>query len=394
MKISWLLGGNIVYAISQWLVLVILARFFTPKEIGEYFFCLALITPISLFFSVKLSNLIVTLGRDVTKYNDIFGFRLILNILLSIIVYTLYFIFFSDKVGFLVLTSILIYKVLEQYDDLIIAYNQRDLRFKNIFILKFLRSLVYVLAIFLSGCLIKNFEKAIFFATLIYIFYWFSRNYKYLIRISFDSDLIVTYLRNGLYLSTSSALSSINVSGIRLYVGYVLGTAILAIYGIISYSLIAFSIIVSALSQYFLPIFVKFKNDKKIFYKKIFQSQLIVLSISLFFVIISYFMGDELLGLFYGDQYKSYGYFLCLIFMANLFKSSSSLMGTAMTALKVYNFQLKITIISLFFTIAITPFLIMYFSILGAFLSLLLVNIIEWFFYIFFFRRKSKGIFL
>lgn len=391
MRFSWLLGGNLIYAFSQWLILVIFARFFTPEDIGGYFFCLALITPIALFFSVKLSNLIITLENDKTDYKDIFGFRLILNFLLCLTIYILYFIFFQSKVGLLVLTSVLMYKITEQYDDLIIAYDQRNLNFKNIFLIKFLRSLVYVLAILVSIYVIDEFEEALLLATVIYSFYWIIRNYEKITNINLNTSFYSLYLKNGLYLSISSSLSSLSVSGVRLYIGYVLGVALLAVYGVISYSLIAFSIIVSALGQYFLPVFVKIKNDKKNFLKKILESQLVVLLICLSFIVVSYFFGDHLLVAFYGDQYKNYGYFLCLVFVANLFKSSSALIGTAMTALKIYNFQLKITIISLILTVFLTPFLVMEFNILGAFLALLLVNIVEWLLYIFCFRREAKG---
>lgn len=391
MKFFWLIGGNLAYAFSQWLILVILARFFTPEDLGGYFFCLALITPIALFFSVKLSNLIVTLENEKTNYKDIFGFRLILNFLLCLTIYILYFIFFQSKVGLLVLTSVLVYKITEQYDDLIIAYDQRNLNFKNIFLIKFLRSLVYVLAILVSIYVVDEFEEALLLATVIYSFYWIIRNYEKITNINLNTSFYSLYLKNGLYLSISSSLSSLSVSGVRLYIGYVLGVALLAVYGVISYSLIAFSIIVSALGQYFLPVFVKIKNDKKNFLKKILESQLVVLLICLSFIVVSYFFGDDLLVAFYGDQYKNYGYFLCLVFVANLFKSSSALIGTAMTALKIYNFQLKITIISLILTVFLTPFLVMEFNILGAFLALLLVNIVEWLLYIFCFRREAKG---
>lgn len=392
MKFLWLIGGNLIYALSQWLILVILARFFSTAEVGEYFFSLALVAPLALLFSLKLPNLVVTMDEAITIPKNVFGFRFILSLLLMLVVYALYHLFFKENTSFIILSCILFYKILEQYDDLIVAYYQKNIKFQQIFLVKTFRSISYCFFIAVSVLYIDDFYFCILIATLLYSAIWLIKNLRYIYSPFFHYPLIKYFLKNGLYLSVSSSLSSLSVSGVRLYIGYVLGSSVLAIYGVISYSLIAFSIIVSALGQYFLPLFVKLKSDEKNFYKEVVRSQLIIFSICLFFIVISYLYGDELLKIFYGDQYQNYGFYLCLIFIANLFKSSSALIGTAMTALKFYNFQLKLTLISLFIAILITPILIFNYNILGAFLSLLIANFIEWLLYIFFVRKKSIGV--
>lgn len=393
MRIVWLLGGNVIYAFTQWLILVILARFFLAEDVGGYFFALALIAPLTLLFSLKLPNLVVTLEDEYTKYKDIFSIRFFLTILLIFIVYILYFIFFQNNLDFLVLTSVLVYKLLEQFDEVIIAYHQKDLKFKNIFILKLARSIVYTSLILIFSILFNDFDKTVLFSILTYCIYWLLINRKY-IYINFSNfPHLNLYIKNGLYLSVSSSISSLSVSGVRMYIGYILGNSVLAIYGVISYSLMAFSIIIAALGQYFLPLFVKSKDIKNNFFGQIFKSQVIIFLISMFFIIISYFYGNQLLGIFYGQQYREYGYYLCLVFLSSLFKSSSALIGTAMTALKIYDFQFKFTIFSLVFTIILTPFFILNYNLVGAFFSLLIVNIFEWLLYVGFSIRKFKRIF-
>ena len=392
MKVSWLLAGNIIYAFSQWLILLILSNNYSTESVGEYFFALALIAPIVLFVSLKLSNLVVTLKKDDTEKENVYSFRNILDVLVFFLVFILYFMFFKDNTSIYVLVSVLIYKILEQRDDLAIAYHQRDLKFREIFYLKFFRSIFYTLSIFLFSLYFNSIDKLIIFATLVYFLYWIVRNKKNLHIFKLDLNKVKIYIESGLSLSTSSSISSLNISGVRMYIGYVLGSSSLAIYGIISYSLTVFLILVSAISQYFLPIFVDNSKDHKKFKNQLHKAQVLIFSLCAFFIIISYLFGNSLLSFFYGDNYKKYGIMLCLIFIAILFKSLSSILGTAMTSLRIYNFQLKYTVISLFLTILSTPFLVEKYEILGAFFSLILVNFIEWLFYLYFANRNFNKV--
>lgn len=393
MKIKWLLGGSVVYAVSQWLVLVILSQFFTKNDLGSYFFALAIVAPLALLFSLKLPNLVVVLDESLTKQKSIFFCRFLLGIVLIFFSYLFYFIFFDQNTSLMILTSVLIYKILEQNDDVIAAYFQKDFLFKNIFILKAWRSIIY-LTLLLFFCWYANtIENVLVLATAFYSLFWFFRNRRYIQFTSFDHEkkYIIQYFKSGYHLALSSSISSLNVSGVRLYIGYILGNSALAIYGVISYTLTVFSVVVAALGQYFLPLFSRDKYNSKKFKTHIIKSQSAMFFIGCLCVIISFYAGDFLLGLFYGEEYGNYGLYLCLIFIANIFKSSSALMGTAMTARNIYNFQLKFTIISLFFTVILVPFFVSKFDILGAFLAIVIVSFLEWFLYVYITRRLIRS---
>jgi len=385
MKLSWLLLANIVYALAQWGILVILARFFSQENVGEYFFALALTAPIALLSSLKLSNLVVTLEDKYTNSSDIFGSRLLLSLIFIFFTFIIYFVFFKERLNIWILSSVVLYKLLEQYDDIIISFYQKGMNFKRIFIVKSFRACVYTFLIYISILIFNDYYFSITLGTFVYLVCWIFFNKNYLNEFSFKFFNI--YIKNGLYLSASSSLASLSTSGTRLYIGYTLGTVALSIYGVISYSLVAFSLIISALTQYFLPLFSRSKENKNKFLKEILKSQIIIFLICVFFLIFSFFYGNELLNIFYGSDYKEYGFFLFLVFLSSFFKASSSLIGTAMTALRIYSFQLRFTIISFIMTVILTPLFIFNFDILGAFLALLIVNILEWVLYIFFSKK-------
>lgn len=390
MSIKWLLGGNIIYAITQWLILVLLTRFFSTSELGFYFFALSLVAPLALLLSLKLPNLVVTLEESLINEKNVFFARNLLSAFLIFICFMFYILFFQKNTDFLTLSAVIIYKILEGNDDITVSFFQKKLKFKEIFLIKSIRSGVYLSFVFVCCLLFDRIDYALIFATIGYFIFWLIRNKKYLVRSNIyeEKKFILNFFRNGLPLSISASISSLNVSGVRLYIGYVMGSTSLAIYGVISYSLVVFSIVISALGQYFLPFFVSSKSDAGLFKKTIYKSQYIVITIGLLCVVISWAIGDLLLNFFYGNEYSEYGKYLCLIFIANIFKSSSALIGTAMTSLRIYNFQLKFTFFSLFLTVLFLPVFISYFNMLGAFLGLILVSFIEWILYFTFARQR------
>lgn len=383
MKLSWLLGGNLFYALSQWLVLVIFTKHFSASEVGEYFFALALSAPIFILISCRLNNLIITNSNLFLHKGEVYTFKFLSNIL-SVIFILLAYIFFQKNSTFFIIISIIIYKILEQYDDLLIAYKQIDLDFKAIFLIKFVRSCVFLFLIFFNSFNFNSLGEAILSATIMYVLFWILKNRKEGILPSWDFDFnrIINIFKCGIYLSSSSFLSALITSGTRIYIGYALGSAILAIYGVLSYSLIALNILVSALGQYFLPYFVKYKNNYKELFLQVFRSQLILSALIIPSLIFIFFFGETILSILYGATYAEYNYHLLIIFIAGWIKCSSALFGTFITAMKIYKFQLKLNIFLSIFIIIILPLFVINYGFLGAIYTLLILNIIELIIYI------------
>ena len=108
MRIKWLLAGNIIYALGQWLILVIIARFYSSEELGWYFFALSVVAPISLVMSLKLPNLVVTLDDSLIAEKNIVYARHLISICIIVSSYILYFLFFNSNTDFFLINSVLI----------------------------------------------------------------------------------------------------------------------------------------------------------------------------------------------------------------------------------------------------------------------------------------------
>ena len=76
LNFSWTLAGNITYALCQWGVLTVIARYGTPEMVGQFALALAITTPIILFFNLQLSGAQATDAREEFAFEDYLGLRL------------------------------------------------------------------------------------------------------------------------------------------------------------------------------------------------------------------------------------------------------------------------------------------------------------------------------
>lgn len=83
---SWTLAGNIVYAATQWGVLVLLAKLASPEAVGQYALGLAITAPVMLFASLKLRALQATDARQEYIFGHYLALRLITTLAALLVV--------------------------------------------------------------------------------------------------------------------------------------------------------------------------------------------------------------------------------------------------------------------------------------------------------------------
>jgi O-antigen/teichoic acid export membrane protein len=74
---SWTFLGNVVYAASQWGMLVVLAKLGSPELVGLFALALAICSPIVIFTNLQLRNVQATDVRRGYLFGDYFGLRLV-----------------------------------------------------------------------------------------------------------------------------------------------------------------------------------------------------------------------------------------------------------------------------------------------------------------------------
>ncbi len=73
----WALLGNVLYAFAQWVVLVLIARQLSTRDVGEFALGLAISAPIILFASLELRGVQATDARDLFRFRDYLDVRFV-----------------------------------------------------------------------------------------------------------------------------------------------------------------------------------------------------------------------------------------------------------------------------------------------------------------------------
>src|SRR5262249_52560223 len=77
----WAVGGEAVYAASQWLLVVVLAKLGTPEMVGQFALAFAVTAPLILFANLQLRALLASDGRRDSKFSHYFTLRLLTSAL-------------------------------------------------------------------------------------------------------------------------------------------------------------------------------------------------------------------------------------------------------------------------------------------------------------------------
>ena len=59
-NVCWTIGGNAAYALSQWAVLIAVARTTNPESVGKLAYAIAVVAPAIAFASLQLRSVMVT----------------------------------------------------------------------------------------------------------------------------------------------------------------------------------------------------------------------------------------------------------------------------------------------------------------------------------------------
>ncbi|MGL5063908.1 MAG: oligosaccharide flippase family protein, partial [Microcoleus sp.] len=74
---SWTFTGNLVYAASQWGMLVLLAKLGSPEMVGQFTLGLAVTAPVIMFTNLQLRGIQATDAKGEYVFSDYLGLRLI-----------------------------------------------------------------------------------------------------------------------------------------------------------------------------------------------------------------------------------------------------------------------------------------------------------------------------
>lgn len=404
-NMSWTVFGNIYYSLSQWFILIILAKLGTPELMGIYMLGLAVTAPIIFFFEMDLRVILVTDAKNSVEFSHYLGTRMI-SLFLAITTICLMSIIFDYK---LLTTFIIIIiglaKVSESISDIIHGQLQRFERMDFISISLILKGTLTLLVFLLLLFFTENLVIAVIGQVIVWVFVLllFDRVVlkRYIsTRPLFHLPIMKSLLRMGLPLGVVTLLVTLNTNLPFYFVEYYLGKEVLGFFGAILYLLFAGNRFVNALRQPTIPILSSLYEKKAVkeFNQFLIKLVLVGFLIGIVGVMLSYFLGEWILTIIYSSEYTLYKDEFVLVMVSGVFLYPLMFLDAAVDSARYFKIQ---PFLSFFWIIIslITGFIfIPTYGVVGAVYVVLVSSIIQFFTYVFVYlyilakAKKTEGL--
>ena len=377
-KAKWLVGGNFVFAFSQWVILIFFARMTNQENLGQYALALAIVTPIFAVGNLQLRPLYILDVNSEQKYTytHFYYLRLICSFiaLACCLVLGLFF-----NVSILVLLLVGLLKFFESYSDIIYAYynahDQTQLISKSLF----LKGTLSVLAVAV-GLYLFDFYTALILFLIVYLVVWLFIDNLYIQKtqeikkMSLDLGMMKSAIPMGISLGIVTLQSNIP----RLFLDQYASIEAVGIFTVLSYFIIVGSIFINSICQYLSPRLTHAWNHNRAYFKKLLSMALLVAGgLGLIAIFLSYFMGEFVLNLVYGAEYIAYADAFVLTMVAGFILYLATVLGYTLTAIGFIKQQVYLFSIVLIFSVLVSYLCIPEYGIIGGIYTLMVSYLVQ-----------------
>jgi O-antigen/teichoic acid export membrane protein len=377
-KLSWSLFGNIIYALSQWGVVTIIAKYGTSRDLGIYSIGLAVTAPIVLFFNFQLRTILATDSKNEYEFKQYYGGRIIHLTISFLIILPVSFIYGENKETIIAIILMGLVKYFESLSDIFMGLFQKKGRIDLIGKSQLFRGIFTVVIFGLSFVLTRNVILSVcgLLITMIvrFISYDMKKAQEYADIIpSFDSWLRL--IRIALPLGIVSLINSLNTNIPRYLLDRLSSPSDLGIYSALSYVLVAANMLITPISLLAAPKLADAYNNNRV--KQFVKLNIILILFSTLvfipIILILIIKGENVLKILYSDEYATYNYEFIIINCSMLFSFYTTFFNLSIVAARFIQIQPIIN-----FIVTIISFLTSYFfinlygGVLGASYSLLI----------------------
>lgn len=377
-KAKWLVGGNFIFAFSQWVILIFFARMTNQENLGQYALALAIVTPIFAVGNLQLRPLYILDVNSEQKYTytHFYYLRLICSFiaLACCLVVGLFF-----NVSILVLLLVGLLKFFESYSDIIYAYynahDQTQLISKSLF----LKGTFSVLAVAV-GLYLFDFYTALILFLFVYLVVWLVIDNLYIQKtqeikkMSLDLGIMKSAIPMGISLGIVTLQSNIP----RLFLDQYASIEAVGIFTVLSYFIIVGSIFINSICQYLSPRLTHAWNHNRAYFKKLLSMALLVAGgLGLIAIFLSYFIGEFVLNLVYGAEYIAYTDAFVLTMVAGFILYLATVLGYTLTAIGFIKQQVYLFSIVLIFSVLVSYLCIPEYGIIGGIYTLMVSYLVQ-----------------
>lgn len=379
--------GNLVYSISQWGMLVVIARLGNPIFVGQYSFGLAVTAPIILFLNLQLRNYQATDTSSQYEFHQYLKLRIITMFLAYLVIILIALMEYHNLDLLLVILFVGLAKVIESISDIYFGLFQKHEQMKYISKSMIIKGIVSLSALSITMVLTDSIVLGSLSIALtwfiVLIFYDLKNGMKLLgsvkkklknrkrLSISrLDLKIIKNIALVTIPLGFVSTLDSLNSNIPRYMLQKIGGEETLGYYAAISYFMIAGGTIVNAMLQASSPkLAIYYRLDVNKFKKMLVRLTGLSAIIGFLGIVVAIIFGKQILSIMYGSDYALHNNALICIMVASAIWYITSCLSIALTASRFIKVQVPIYTLSCICVFLTSLYLIPQYYLLGAALS-------------------------
>ena len=377
----WTFAGTIVYRLSQWMLLVLIAKFTNPENVGQYSFAVALVTPLLMFSQMQLRSIIATDYTNNYSFSNYLCFRIIALSSLLVVIIVSSFIFFNDSITRLVVIAVCLSRIFESLGDICFGLFQKVHRMDFISKSMCIKGVLSIILLSIVMLRTRNLVLSILSISvsnlLIFIIYDI-RNIKSFTNCNIKIDWIKSknIFTISYPLGIVLAITYFQGSVPRFIIKYYHGNSSLGFFSAISYVVVIGNFfimsighsVVSRLGNYY-------TTNLKYFIVLLLKFLLIAVIMGTATIILGIFFGKQFLTLIYKPEYAEYSNEFNILLISVAFSYVASVFGVAITSAKFYKPQVPQNILVIICTIISGLILIPNNGIRGGAETLIIANI-------------------
>lgn len=349
---SWTLLGNVVYAGTQWGILVLLARLGNPETVGQFSLGLAITAPIMLFAGLSLRSVQSTDACRLFDFKDYAGTRVLTTIAAVFIIFAFSATAYRGDIA-MTIAGFALTKGVETFSDVVYGLWQQHERMDLVAQSLMLRgglSLIVSATLFVSFhsvwiavCGIAVAWAGVFVAFDLRFAVVIAGNWQSVLP-RFSAPLMKQLVLLSLPLGIVTMLVSLNVNIPRYFVSQMQSVRDLGIFSALGYILIAGTMIVNALGQSASPRLALYSSQGRTreFHRLSNRLMLIGMALGTSGVLAAYVFGRQFITIVYGHEYaQHFGLFMWLM-IAAAFGYMASFAGYSLTAARHFRVQMPL----------------------------------------------------
>lgn len=403
------LVANVLFAASNWLLLIIIAKQFDSQYLGQFVLALSICSPAFLFASFKVRTLIVVDTNWTFKLFEYAIARLIANLIVTVFIGVAVF-YLSNEAFAYVLLLVLLYKWCDAWSEFCQSYLRRIHKFEYSSGSLALRSIVTLISVLFVSFHSESFfliltvwlsVTALFSAIDTVLFVKMARfndpsqlNFRYVFA---KSSILRAFTLYKTYatVAVAMAVSSLFVYIPNFLLSYQIGVEVAGEFAALTYFLVAGGIVINSLSQAATPKLTQLFAQRELAGFKALTNKLCLVGIGLGALgfLISYFFGAFFLKLFYNDSIALHSTALNWIMAGAGVRYVYIFIGTAFSSLKLFHIQTQIYGLGLLSMFLGCWYLIPIYQLKGAAIALCISTTIEIVVFISVSKRQYKSAF-